>query len=141
MRNAAQPSQQSSRIRGILRLPAFLVANVALFVLVGVSSAREAYRGWSVDHEIQTLKSQAEALEDRKLTLVELADSLSSPQKVELEARTRLGWKKPGEQVVVLTGYEPVKADSAPKTVALPVEPQETSIPRQWFNYFFHPQK
>lgn len=141
MRQTSSPDKQTSRIRSILRLPAFLIANIALFVLVGVSSAREAYRGWSVDHEIQTLKSQAEALEDRKLTLVELADSLSSPQKVELEARTRLGWKKPGEQVVVLTGYEPAKAGSAPETVALPAEPEQASIPHQWFNYFFHPKK
>jgi cell division protein FtsB len=141
MRQTAKPSDQTSRLRALLRWPAFLVANIALFILVGVSTARETYRGWSVDHEIQTLKSQAEALEDRKLKLAELANSISSPEQVELEARTRLGWKKPGEQVVVLTGYEPSKGLSAPDMVSLPPEPEPVSIQRQWFNYFFHPKK
>lgn len=122
----------------MLRWPAFLVANLALFVLVGVSTARETYRGWTVDHEIQTLQSQATALEARKLKLAELASGISSPEQVELEARTRLGWKKPGEQVIVLTGYEPNTALNEPETVVLPPEPPPVSIPHAWFNYFFH---
>ena len=138
MRSAAK--NESNRLTSILRWPAFLVANLALFVLVGVSTARETYRGWTVDHEIQTLQSQAESLEARKLKLAELANSISSPQQVELEVRTRLGWKKPGEQVIVLTGYEPNAGLEQPETVALPPEPPPVSIPRAWFNYFFQPK-
>jgi len=119
-----------------------LVANLALFLLVGVSTARETYRGWSVDREIQSLEAQAENLEGRKLKLLAMADKISSPDKVELEARTRLGWKKPGEQVAVLTGYQAIGGQqTSEEFVAVPVEPAPKSIPKQWFDYFFHSKR
>jgi cell division protein FtsL len=133
--NSRMPSSWSS----LLRWPVFLAANLAVLLLVGVSTLRETYRGWTVDREIQALASQADSLEGRKLKLVQLADSFSSPDRVELDARARLGWKKDGERVVVLTGYEATSSwtGDAANSVGIPDEPQPLSNPARWWDYFF----
>lgn len=124
----------------MLRWPVFLAANLAVLLLVGVSTLRETYRGWTVDREIQALASQADSLEGRKLKLVELADSLNSPDRVELDARARLGWKKEGERVVVLTGYEATSTwnGDVSDVSGVPGEPPPRSNPARWWNYFFN---
>lgn len=121
-----------------IRWPAFLVANLALFSLIGVSTVRETYRGYTVEREIKALEAQAESLEGRKLKLVEMTQAISSPESVELEARSRLGWKKDGEQVYVLTGYQPAKAPAQPADDGLPS--RALSNPELWMQYFLGPK-
>jgi len=124
---------------GIFRWPAFLVANLAILFLVGVSTLRESYRGWTVDREIRALEAQAESLEGKKFKLVELTDSLMTPEEVEIEARRRLGWQKEGEKVVVLSGWEASSTwsgeSSSLLTFAEPAGPKTN--PGRWINYFF----
>lgn len=122
----------------LFRLPVFLLANAALLLLVGVSTLRESVRGWTVDREIQALESQAQALEGRKLKLMELTQSLSSPEQTELEARRRLGWKKEGERVIVLSGF----AGSSSTTTEDPTRILSDDAVLQpsiglWWEYFF----
>lgn len=124
----------------LVRWPAFLVANLALFLLIGVSTVRETYRGYTVDREIKALETQADDLEGRRMKLTELTQAVSSPEKIELEARSRLGWKKDGEKVFVLTGYQPTDkpADASVFASAATLPP---SNPELWINYFFKPEK
>ena len=75
MRGAAAPD---SRFKSLIKWPAFLIANAVLFLFVGVSTAREAYRGWSVDHEIAALQAQAKELEGQKMELMALTDALNA---------------------------------------------------------------
>lgn len=128
----------TSRLPSFLRWPAFFVANAAVLLLVGASTLRESYQGWTVDREIRNLEAQAETLEGRKLQLMELADALQSPEQVELEARKRLGWKKDGERVVVLSGYEATGTwrGTDASVVTVPREPV-LSNPERWWDYFF----
>ncbi len=135
-------SRHASETRwpAFLRWPSFLIANAAIVLLVGVSTLRETYHGWTIDREIRTLTAQAETLEGRKIKLQELTEALASPGTVEFEARKRLGWKKPGERVIVLSGYEAPAGTSSdalfapsPDTVA-----EERSNPARWRDYFFH---
>jgi len=136
-------SGTSSRTwRDIVRLPVFLLANVALLLVIGVSTVRETYRGWSVDREISALESQATSLEGRKTQLETLAQDLVSPDRVEYEARARLGLKKPGERVIVLEGLSTTttwtdggEADPAGSQIA---QDPSQSNPSRWWSYFFH---
>lgn len=133
----------SSRLPAFLRWPAFLIANIAILLLVGISTLRESYQGWTVDHEIHALEAQAQTLEGRKMQLVELADSLHSSDRVDLEARKQLGWKKPGEHVVVLNGYEATgtwQGIRASEYVTLGVPAPVPSNPERWWRYFFSHQ-
>lgn len=132
-------SNESFSWKSLFRWPVFLLANVAIFLLVGVSTLRESYRGWTVEREISALESQADALEGRKLKLATLTESLSSPERVEQEARTRLGWKKDGERVFVLTGYHATSSAAAIDTKDLYAQTTETfpSNPELWWKYLF----
>ena len=127
MRGAA--TVDSQWWRKLIRWPAFLAANLALFLLIGISTVRETYRGWTVDREIRALESQAESLEGRKVQLAGLSGSLGSTDRIEREARTRLGWKKPGERVIVLTGWNASTGSGMDSGIAgVPSEPD----PRAW---------
>jgi len=114
------------------------MANLALFLLIGVSTVRETYRGYTVDREIRALEAQAESLEGRKLKLAEMTQAIASPENVELEARSRLGWKKDGEKVFVLSGYQPAKSEV--EGVADSVQARPLSNPERWMQYFFGPK-
>jgi cell division protein FtsL len=128
--------------KALFRLPVFLFANVAIFLLIGVSTLRETYRGWTVEREISALEAQAEALEGRKLKLQSLTEELSSPDRVEFDARRRLGWKKEGERVVVLTGYEAATSTSTenPELLASVPDALPPSNLALWWKYFFELQ-
>lgn len=133
-----EPSNRSWH--SIIRWPAFLLANLALLFIIGASTVRETYHGWTVDREIHALEAQAAALEGRRLDLQRLAEDLVSPERVEYEARAKLDRKKPGEHVVVLEGFSSSTTWSGDPTV-VNVTPEtsteSSSNPRQWFQYFF----
>jgi cell division protein FtsB len=140
-KNALTPKQHSWRT--IVRLPAFLIINVALLFVIGISTVRESYRGWTVDREINALEAQATALEGRKLQLETLTRDLVSTDRVEYEARARLGRKQPGERVIVLEGYSTSATWSGDEVAtdviapaAVPEERQKTN-PERWWSYFF----
>ena len=123
----------------MIRSSAFFVVNIAVLLLVGVSTLRESYRGWSVDREIHALEAQADTLEGRKMELQQLAVSLQSPERAEVEARRRLGWQKPGERVVMTGGNSTPTADDAIPSVSLAPERVQTATnAERWFSYFFH---
>ncbi|MFA5935734.1 MAG: septum formation initiator family protein [Patescibacteria group bacterium] len=128
--------------RTVVRLPAFLIINLALLFVIGISTVRESYRGWTVDHEITALEAQVDSLEGRKLQLDSLTKELASSDRIEYEARARLGRKKPGERVIVLEGYSATATwsgdagESALDTPTTPVRPRGN--PQRWWSYFFN---
>ncbi|MCI0479618.1 septum formation initiator family protein [Candidatus Uhrbacteria bacterium] len=142
MRFRAESPTSPRSWRTIVRLPIFLLANVALLLVIGASTVRETYRGWTVDREIGALEAQAMELEGRKTQLERLAQDLISPDRVEYDARARLGRALPGERVIVLQGY----SATATWDAASPAVAERTSLasgrassnPARWWAYFFH---
>jgi len=130
---------RGSKLASKAKWPLFLVANAALLLVIGVSTVRETYQGWSVDREISALEQKAQSLEGRRSELTVLAAQMQSPDYVEREARAKLGLQKPGEHVVVLQGVSTVTsadwsehlADAAPAAPA-----DRTSNPERWWQYF-----
>lgn len=125
------------------RWPVILIGSFAIVFVLGVATVRESYRGWKVDQEIQALEAQALELEGRNKRLLEIAQTLQSPERMEVEARKRLGLKKPGEHVVVLNGLS--ATGSWNSAVALDVIAERPEIdypnPLQWYYYFFQPDR
>lgn len=123
--------------------PIILIGSIVLVFVIGAATVRESYRGWKVDREIQALEAQADALEGRNAKLRELARALQSPERLEVEARTRLGLRQSGEHVVVLSGL--ASTGSWQGSFALDVVPEKPEIqqtnPELWFNYFFRPER
>ncbi|MEN9557986.1 MAG: Septum formation initiator [Candidatus Parcubacteria bacterium] len=121
--------------------PLVLLGSVVLALLVGTATVRESYRGWKVDREIQALEAQADALEGRNGTLRELARALQSPERLEVEARARLGLRQPGESVVVVSGLAVTSSWEGGFALDVVEPPVATprSNPERWFDYFFRP--
>lgn len=122
------------------KLPVFLLANAALLVVIGSSTVRESYRGWTVDREIRALEEQATALEGKKSALVQLTNDLVSPDHVSVEARSKLDRKLPGERVIILEGVSTTgtwRNDGAASEAFQTADPK-LSNPQRWWRYFFH---
>ncbi|MFH1078178.1 MAG: septum formation initiator family protein [Patescibacteria group bacterium] len=117
-----------------------MLANVALLLVIGVSTVRETYRGWTVDREIGALEAQASSLEGRKTELEVLAQELVSPDRVEYDARARLGRALPGERVIVLQGVSSTTTWNGAPGATEQGDVPETAIsnPARWWAYFFH---
>ncbi len=116
--------------------PLFLMANVAVLLVVGVATIRESYRGWTVDAEIRSLEQKAQALEGRKTQLSELAAKMQDQSFIEREARSKLGLQKPGEHVVVLEGVAATQRAWQLDPVAQTAPSDTESNPRRWWRYF-----
>jgi len=130
----------SFQIASRAKWPLFLVANLAILFVIGMSTIRETYRGWNVDREIQSLEQKADSLEGRRSELAAFADRLQQPQFVEREARAKLGLQKPGEHVIILEG---VSATSSEWSIEITPEPpvviDTRSNPERWWDYFTKP--
>lgn len=131
-------------IRDLLRgWPVALLGTVALLLVVGAATVRESYRGWKVDQEIRALEAQADELEGRNVRLRELAQTLQSPERLDVEARARLGLRQQGERVVAITGLSATGGWQS--AIALDVVADrphiERSNPELWFDYFFRPDR
>lgn len=119
----------------------FLLANAALLLVIGASTVRETYRGWTVDHEIRALEAQATTLEGRKSALETLTKDLVSNDRVEYEARARLDLKKAGERVIILEGTSPTgtwQDEGAQDAITNVLPSPDESNAHRWLRYFFH---
>lgn len=117
--------------------PLFLIANVAVLLVVGMSTVRETYKGWTVDHEIKALEMKAQALEGRKMQLSELAAKMQESDYAEREARAKLNMQKPGEKVVILEGVAATQTTWQIDVVTAPPPPAvQMSNPERWWYYF-----
>ncbi len=119
-----------------------IIGAILVIVIFGVGAIRESYRGWRADTEIRSLEAQANDLEGRNARLRDLANALQSPDRLDVEARKRLGMRQPGEQVVVLNGFsasgtweDQMKMDVAQQTPQIAY-----SNPELWLRYFIHPK-
>lgn len=132
-------SSRATQIASKAKWPLFLVANLAILFVVGVSTVRETYRGWTVDREIEQLETKARQLEGRRSELAELAIKMNTPAYVEREARAKLGLQKPGERVIILEG---VSATQTVWSVDITTPPQVAvdlrTNPQRWWDYFTH---
>jgi len=135
IKQAEQPFHRSSSFKA--KWPLFLIANLAILFVVGISTIRETYLGWTVDREIQALEQKAQALEGRRTQLANLADQMRTPQYIEKEARAKLNLQKPGEHVIILEG---ISATQTAWAVDIAVQPTPAVVyktnPEQWWDYF-----
>ena len=109
-----------------------LLINVALIFGVGWSLVREVSHGDSVDTQLANLEQEIASLEKQNTGYTDLIGKLGISNFVEQEARLKYGYKKPGEQTLVLR--EVVASDG----FALSLQPDKNKTnPQKWWNYFF----
>jgi cell division protein FtsB len=116
-----------------------IIIAIVLIVTFGIGAIRESYRGWRADEEIRTLEAQANDLEGRNARLRDLAQALQSSDRLDLEARQRLGMRQPGEHVVVLDGFSASGTWQNEMKLDVVAEKSEVvrSNPEKWLKFFF----
>jgi cell division protein FtsB len=98
-----------------------------------------------IDNEISSLENQVADLEHKNSNIKQVLDYMQSEQFIEHEARTKLNYKKPGEEVAVI---ENRPGDDTPITSTdsifnIPDAPKVDQTPKllgnisKWFDYFF----
>lgn len=95
-----------------------------------------------IDKEAQQLQVEIEKLEASSKDINELLAYLNSNEFIEEEARTKLGLKKDGEQIVIINNNNNNKTDNIKKISSSPriYRPQDSvqkSNPEKWRDYFF----
>ncbi len=120
-----------------------LVALVAVFAVPLTKNWRQKHE---IDKEVADLEAQVNELEHKNSSLKQVLDYMKSDQFVEHEARTKLNYKKPGEDVVVIEnkpgGDESTTTSSAifsipPAPPTVSTEPHLLGNIDKWLNYFF----
>lgn len=143
------PTIQRPLWQRLLSLRLFLVVNVIVLGLLGLSFGREMVRTVEIQRDIASLKNQADELAARNLQMTQLNAAFQTESFVESEARLKLGMKKPGEEVLVIqhpdtptptVAGEQTSADAEATQLAdASVSADGSSIanPTKWWYYFF----
>jgi len=115
----------------------WLVAGLAVFALLaGGAFFRETLRARQIDHEIATLRDEADRLRVRNFEISKLESSLSSGEFLEREARMKLGLQKEGERAVVVRQETQHAAPAGAREASVDV----WSNAKKWWTYFTDPE-
>ncbi len=78
----------------------------AIFLFSLFLAGREFYRWYGINNEYKIVKNKTDSYEQESKKLQTEIDSLSKPEVLEKEARSRLNLKKEGESVLVVVGED-----------------------------------
>ena len=121
----------------ILQHKALLFANLILFVLLGWKLYGEVGRSKSLQADIDRLLVQAKALEVQNARLTSLGTEQATQERLEREARVKLGLQKPGESVIIVQdGRGPSLGVATTRQIAPQSPDQSLSNPQKWWRYF-----
>ena len=110
-----------------------LSINLLLVGFVGWSLAGEVAQGNKVSNDLNDLQKKINEVEGRNKDYADILSKLDTPGFVDREARLKLGYQKPGEQVLMLK-------DSVSAAVIAPdaTDTAKLSNPQKWWRYFFY---
>ena len=107
-----------------------------LFLFAIISIIRSIYSLLGKDDAIDEARMRVEELKTEQAELIELQQTVNSPEFVEREARDRLGLARAGEVIVVLPSEEVLRS-IAPPEEQLEDYPEQDPIWRRWVKLFF----
>lgn len=137
--------------RRLIEFRLLFLINAGILVALGFAFGREYVRNREIQNEISRLQNEASALQARNLEIADLNTAFRTESFIEREARLKLGMKKPGETVVVIT--EPASTDVAlfpeenedalesetdPRALLVVDQQEEVANPVKWWQYFMH---
>ncbi len=96
------------------------VLSVLFFIIIvtGIASFKALERNWLVERERKTMEEDLKNLQERKGELTDESKDLSSGQGIEREARDKLNYRKPGEEVVIIKENKPSEKNISPQTTS-----------------------
>ncbi len=125
----------------------FALIGLIIIVLISIPLAKRVSQKYKIDREIKDLEAEIADLENKNIDLKELINYLESDQFVEEQARLQFGFKKEGEEVVVIkseeVGQNQERIEAGGSAVFGIVgsdknqSAQSISNPERWRGYFF----
>ncbi|MBU4421968.1 septum formation initiator family protein [Candidatus Parcubacteria bacterium] len=119
-------------LKKILGMKIAGIAILLLIILFGFNFFKEYSRSRALDKEIKKLEVAAKEVEAQNLDILNLATYLDTEEFLESEARTKLGLKKPGEEVISVS--LPEEANALVDNLNNPEEPNFVL----WWKHFFN---
>lgn len=141
------PQPKQSFVQRLIRWRLFVVVNLVIVLLLGLSLGREVVRNKTIAAEIQDLENEAASLAARNVEISELRTAMQSESFIEREARLKLGMQLPGETVVVITDTEVSATTSDDPNDPLGFVIDETTRfdsvanTTKWWYYFFDKER
>lgn len=127
--------RESSLVKRFFISRWFLICGFVVALFLAFAYARAYYQDYKIKQEIRQLKEEVRLMERKKLESLDILEYVMSSTFVEEKARTELGMKKPGEQVIILDAGQAKKEPAeAPKEE----DRQNFRNPIKWWYYFFH---
>ena len=127
-----------------LAVRAILVFLILLIILVIVGLARELINRHRINGQIKSLEQQIGQTQSENLEINTLISSWESGSQLEKEARSKLGLKKEGEKIVLITKNSsstitlpPVAIDPDVLNPAKGQADKPAGNPVKWWQYFF----
>lgn len=133
--------RSSSSSQPTLRHPSWWIVVIAscLVIIFLVAIVRELVNGWKVRQQVQRLQRSVVAEQQHLAQLQDLIDYLASPTFQEREARLKLGLKKDGERVIVVSPATNLNNQTVDGQTGQVTGPPTT--PQRWWRYFFGDKK
>jgi len=106
---------------------------IVLLLFISVSMLRELKRKQSIQKDILALQQELVETDANNSRLENFIEYLQTDEYAELEAKKRLGMKKPGEEVLLITREDILSADESADDMTI----TKTNW-KKWWDYFFN---
>ena len=115
--------------RNILHSKLVFFILIIIFLYLGYGIIPNAISFYRYQEEAEIIKESIESKEEEKKSLDETLILLGSDEAIENIARTKLGWSKIGETIIVFSDENASHSSSSAK--------EELSNIQKWYSYFF----
>jgi len=120
-----------------LRSHILTIIAAAVLIHMVVATIEAVWQNYRINQDVARLRDEIAQLHDDQLELQNLIAYLNTESFKEREARRKLGYRKPGEQVIALPNvalYD-IDAGEAKSGEAQTADPTLTN-PQKWWEYF-----
>jgi cell division protein FtsB len=121
-----------SRRRNFFWRKALPVLGFVVMIYTLFSLSKVVWRNYQIEKEMKTLKADIQLLEEENQRLTNLITYFKTDAYKEKEARQRLGYKKPGEEVILVPNIDD-KSYTTTETEA--TQPKKNY--QLWWDFFF----
>jgi len=118
----------------------FTLCLLVLIIAISIPISKNISKKYQVDQEIKELKTEIAQMEASNKNLEEIIEYLESEQFAEEQARLNLGFKEPGEEVVVIDSEEKNVKNKNIAPVSNNKNNNKSNLAK-WWQYFFQNKK
>jgi cell division protein FtsB len=129
-----EPIKRKRHLRS--RVVTVILASIFVYMTAGTFEA--LWQNYAINKELANLKNEIVQLQEEGRRLTYLIAYLGTESFKEREARRKLGYKKPGEQVLALPNsiLEELTPGQANESAGA-AQPSQSTNPQKWWEFIF----